>query len=245
MARRRTTVRTEVRELQMGDIVHPVRIHTELRGNARVSVTTNAVHIRLPIGLTGRRREAQIGTFLDWARDAIERRPDILHRPHRTYASGDVLDLFDGPRTLHIEQTEGRQRFHAADGVIDLRLSSTDQDTIRAGVIRVLRRLYAAPIEQRVRQLNDRHEFGRVQRVRLKDNRSNWGSCSVKGNINLSLRLLLSPPAVIDYVIIHELAHLRHPDHSRNFWRTVEAACPAYRRHEDWLREHGRTRCVL
>jgi predicted metal-dependent hydrolase len=95
-----------------------------------------------------------------------------------------------------------------------------------------------------VARLNERHFGYRYEQVRLKHNRSNWGSCSVAGNLNLNVRLLLAPLEVLDYVIVHELAHLKQHDHSRAYWRLVERAMPDYRRHVDWLRIHG-AECIF
>jgi predicted metal-dependent hydrolase len=78
-----------------------------------------------------------------------------------------------------------------------------------------------------------------VGRITIRDQRSRWGSCSAKGHIALNYRLMLMPDSVRDYILVHELMHLRQPDHSRRFWRLVEAACPGFRDAERWLRRHG------
>lgn len=77
------------------------------------------------------------------------------------------------------------------------------------------------------------------QDIRIKDQKSRWGSCSSKGNLNFNWRILMAPEPVCDYVIIHELCHLRHMDHSPDFWGQVEGICPEYKQYKKWLREHG------
>jgi predicted metal-dependent hydrolase len=79
-----------------------------------------------------------------------------------------------------------------------------------------------------------------VRRVSVRDQRSRWGACSSRGAITLNWRLVQMPPAVSDYVIFHELMHLRQPNHSRKFWREVDAVCRGWRDAERWLRRHGR-----
>jgi predicted metal-dependent hydrolase len=76
--------------------------------------------------------------------------------------------------------------------------------------------------------------------VSVRNQRSRWGSCSPRGAIALNWRLIQMPPEVSDYVILHELAHRRHANHSRRFWREVESICPWWRTAERWLRKHGR-----
>ena len=77
------------------------------------------------------------------------------------------------------------------------------------------------------------------RRLTLKDTRSRWGSCSEKGNLMFSWRLVLAPPSVLDYVAAHEVTHLRHMDHSRAFWDMVRAICPECQASRDWLRREG------
>lgn len=79
----------------------------------------------------------------------------------------------------------------------------------------------------------------RVDRVVVRNQRSRWGSCSTRRTISLNWRLVLMPPDVRDYVILHELMHLRHPNHSRAFWREVATVCPTWREAERWLRNNG------
>ena len=79
-----------------------------------------------------------------------------------------------------------------------------------------------------------------VTRVTIRNQRSRWGSCSSRGAIALNWRLVQMPAAVSDYVILHELMHLKQPNHSRRFWREVASVCEGWREAEQWLRAHGR-----
>jgi len=78
-----------------------------------------------------------------------------------------------------------------------------------------------------------------VTRVSVRNQRSRWGSCGRDGHICLNWRLVLMPPSVRDYVLVHELMHLRRMDHSPAYWRLVAEACPDYPAARDWLRRHG------
>jgi predicted metal-dependent hydrolase len=78
-----------------------------------------------------------------------------------------------------------------------------------------------------------------VTGVSIRNQRTRWGSCGRDGKISLNWRLVLMPPAVRDYVLIHELMHLRRLDHSPAYWKLVAAACPGYREARQWLRIHG------
>lgn len=79
------------------------------------------------------------------------------------------------------------------------------------------------------------------ERLRLRDTRSRWGSCSATGDLMLSWRLVLAPPEVLDYVAAHEVAHLERMDHSPRFWAIVDRLVPGHAEPRSWLRRHGAT----
>ena len=75
--------------------------------------------------------------------------------------------------------------------------------------------------------------------LRVKSMRTRWGSCSSVGNLNFNWSLVMAPLPVLDYVVIHELAHIKHMDHSKAFWKVVAAYCPEYKVYVKWLRNNG------
>ena len=75
--------------------------------------------------------------------------------------------------------------------------------------------------------------------IAIRDQRTRWGSCSSRGTLSFNWRLVLAPRRILEYVVVHELCHLREQNHSRRFWRLVEEAWPAFEEDERWLREHG------
>ncbi len=76
-------------------------------------------------------------------------------------------------------------------------------------------------------------------RITIRNQRSRWGSCSSKGNLNFNCLLMLTPPEVIDYVVVHELCHRLEMNHSPAFWKEVEKIMPDYKSRRKWLRENG------
>lgn len=85
------------------------------------------------------------------------------------------------------------------------------------------------------------HQFtgGNYTSITIRDQKSRWGSCSSRGTLSFNYRLVFAPPKVLDYVVIHELCHLTHMNHSKNFWNMVEQIMPEYKVYKSWLREHG------
>lgn len=80
---------------------------------------------------------------------------------------------------------------------------------------------------------------GIYQRITIRDQKTRWGSCSARGTLSFNWRLMLAPPAVLDYVVVHELCHLTYMNHSPAFWQAVANVCPDYRTHRKWLKDHG------
>ena len=76
-------------------------------------------------------------------------------------------------------------------------------------------------------------------RIEVRGQRTRWGSCSARGTLSFNWRLVLAPFEVLDYVVVHELCHLREPNHSPRFWRLVAERRPGWRAQRDWLRAHG------
>lgn len=79
----------------------------------------------------------------------------------------------------------------------------------------------------------------RYGRITIRNQKTRWGSCSGKGNLNFNCLLMLTPDEVVDYVVVHELCHLIEMNHSKAFWAQVEQVMPDYKKHRKWLKEHG------
>jgi predicted metal-dependent hydrolase len=117
----------------------------------------------------------------------------------------------------------------AVQSLLDVR-SDVEQDLRALAKERLVPRLYELAAQQQLT----------VARVTIRNQRSRWGSCSRAGAIALNFRLVQMPPAISDYVLLHELMHLKQQNHGRRFWALVEQACPAFRDAERWLRREGR-----
>jgi predicted metal-dependent hydrolase len=131
-----------------------------------------------------------------------------------------------GGRTL---VTYGDRRVAVDAGVLDF----------RAAIEADLRALARVELVARLHELAAPHDLA-VGRVSIRSQQSRWGSCSRAGAVALNYRLVQMPPAVADYVLLHELMHLKQQNHSRRFWRLVQNVCPAFRDAERWLKTEGR-----
>ena len=113
------------------------------------------------------------------------------------------------------------------------------RETISPDVEREWRTRATRELPARLLELAATHGL-RVDRVSVRNQRWRWGSCSRSGHICLNWRLVGMPPPIRDYVMIHELMHLKRMDHSPRFWKLVAQACPDYQAARKWLRDHAR-----
>ncbi|MCB0585529.1 MAG: M48 family metallopeptidase [Phaeodactylibacter sp.] len=247
MRRKKKTGSLEKGTLEVNGQQVPVKIYRERRYNVRASIGKKAAILRLPIEMSASEQKDRLDWFHQWLSKTLKRNENVAaHFDNKTYRDGDILVV--GKRSYRLSIRHEDRRSHSGklekDNIILLKLSRHDEgESLQRNVQHLLSRIVAQDflpeITRRVHRLNEQHFRRPIQAVRLKYNFSNWGSCSAKRNINLSTRLLFAPDEVIDYVIIHELAHLIELNHSPRFWRLVEKAMPDYEEKERWLKEHG------
>jgi predicted metal-dependent hydrolase len=170
---------------------------------------------------------------MDFIRHPTARRYVIRVRPDGSvrvtvprWGSRRHAELFAEQQRPWIERQRARVRESAAQRV-----------TYTPEAVQELRRRATRELPGRLRQLAAHYGL-HVSRISVRNQRSRWGSCSPSGHICLNWRLVLMPDAVRDYVLIHELMHLRRLDHSRHFWRLVAHACPDYEVARQWLRQN-------
>ena len=193
--------------------------------------------LRVTIPRGGSRRDAE--TFVDEHRRWAEQervRVAARHAPVE-WRAGDVISLKGEPAPLVVcsgkrgrEVVLGGERVAVGAGV----------ENLRPAAEAALRRIAARELVPRLHELAAVHGLT-VARALVRNQRSRWGSCSRTGVIALNFRLIQMPPAVCEYVLLHELMHLRQQNHSRRYWRLVEAVCPDFRAAERWLRVEGRS----
>ena len=171
----------------------------------------------------------------DMQRD-VDRRVQEDRRSHPVQDGSTIL-IEGAPHALRL--SEGRRVSGAIEGgLFRLTLPEPDSDPAVRGAIRGL--LSERALE-RIRQRLQYYApiIGVTPgRVTIREQKTRWGSCSSKGNLNFNWKLIMAPPQVLDYVVIHELCHLIEFNHSPRFWRLVEAQMPDYEAWKKWLKGH-------
>jgi hypothetical protein len=214
--------------------IHFVRVRRAKRYIMRLR-PDGALRVTIPRG--GSKSEALrfAERHLGWAvRERARQRTRPSAAPWRP---GTAVLLHGEPVPLMIEERAGSIPIRL--GSIQAHAAAPLQD-YRAPVQRALRAAALEVLPARLLELAAAHGLT-VARVSIRDQRSRWGSCSARGAIALNYRLIQMPPYVREYVMVHELAHLVHANHSRRFWRAVERMCPEFRVAERWLKSSGQS----
>jgi len=191
--------------------------------------------VRLTVPAFGSKREALAfaNTRLDW----IEKQ---LNKPQRSDVPREWTDgteiLFRGSPTRLSVHPEGQGvRVALADLAFSIQSKTS---CVRDATQRFLWELAREELARRTYELAEEQRLD-VRRVTVRNQRARWGSCSANRTISLNWRLVMTPESVRDYVILHELMHLRQLNHSKRFWAHVEKVCPDYRAAEKWLKENA------
>jgi predicted metal-dependent hydrolase len=183
-----------------------------------------------------------------WLQRQFERRAAAPIRPTQWFIGSEIL--FRGEPTtltteplspvaadvspLHNTKVEGELTYLGSESI---RVDDIASD-LRRPIEMHLWKLATKELPRRVLELATAHGF-EARRVTVRNQRSRWGSCSPARTISLNWRLIQTPSLVSDYIILHELCHLRHMNHSRRFWREVECVCPEFQTAERWLKQHS------
>lgn len=192
------------------------------------------LRVTIPRGGSRRDAEAFVAEHRRWV-DEERVRVASRYAPVEWYA-GETVPLRGAATTIVIEQ-KGPHRFvHFAGTRVRVTAEAVN---LRPAVETALRQIATRELIPRLRTLAAEHGLT-VAGVTIRNQRSRWGSCSTSGVIALNFRLVQMPPWVSDYVLLHELMHLRQQNHSRSYWRLVEQVCPDVRAAERWLRVDGK-----
>ncbi len=224
----------------------PLQIIKERRFSVRISIAKTGAFLRLPSIMPNPLVQSEITKAKKWLQKTIHKDPKSYDRfSSASYPDHFTKEVHDQVFTIQIHRSNRKTN---TGKIKDDRLLLTiaddltafqEKDVVKKLQSRLFAKYFQATFSNRVKEINDQTYKKSFKSVNLKYNRSNWGSCSSMTNLNFSTRLLLTPAAVRDYVIVHELAHLTEMNHSDRFWNLVEKAMPSYKEKEKWLKKYG------
>lgn len=154
----------------------------------------------------------------------------------KQFLRGEEFLFLGDPYRLEISEHQARALVFAGG----FRLSAAALPRARAVFERWYRKQALQIFSERVELYAAEHGFEH-DGVRVTGARKQWGACGPRRNLRFAWRLVMAPLPMIDYVVVHELVHLRHRNHSRRFWNLIRSILPDFQQREDWLEEHGAT----
>lgn len=222
---------------------------SERAKNTRIVVKPGKIEVVAPLKISERRIRAFVEAQQDWIRAAIKRVADkvqaVPNLAPAHYRDGATVPFLGRQIPLQIKPTNAktvRIQLHA-DTVFIVYLpvhvdSQQSSELIRLSLMRWMKqqaRLHASELIEKHAQ-----RFGLFPRsLRIKTQKSRWGSCGPKNDINLNWLLMLAPAPALEYVVVHELCHIKHKNHSKDFWQLVGEHFPEYLQQRRWLKQHG------
>lgn len=232
-------------EVTVGEAVIPYRVRRSGRARRlRLVVTPGRVEVVAPLRLPESRVRAFVDSRRHWLRDKTRALRDRVLEPLPQRFVDGARVLFHGrPLDLRVEAAEIRRASLRHDGALRVRVprrlgDDERQERTRTLVVSWLRERARAEAREVVGRYAPRLG-ARPAALRIGSQKTLWGSCSPRDVISLNWRLMAAPEAIFEYVVVHELCHLRERNHGARFWRLVEGLMPDYRDRRAWLKRHG------
>lgn len=226
----------------------PVRLYREWRNNSRISITKDRVIIRVPMVSANLINHSHQKWAMQWLTDQFKTNSVLRDRfVPSVFFTGQVITTAYKSYSLVIDKSKlvkNKAQLNPKDSVIRLMISDQlsardEEEIIRHLIYKCIAKNLKPVVVQRIHRLNKLHFNEQLNDVKIKNNKSNWGSCSARRNLNISFRTLFVPLEVQDYIFIHELAHLKELNHSERYWNIVQSAMPDYKEKERWLKSYG------
>jgi predicted metal-dependent hydrolase len=204
----------------------------------RVTISQQDVSVTLPQGVHLREAEKFLRANAQWVLAQLER---SKKQTPRSVLPADVILVHGVPNKVErIEEITRklRAKVEVSNGHIKVFIPAGSKQATMDFVRDHLRSSARIEIEDAV--VRNAALMGcKPKSVSIRDQRTRWGSCSTRGTLSFNWRLIMAPQAVLDYVVIHELAHMFQPNHSKDFWEVVQKYDPTYMQSRLWLRKNA------
>jgi len=215
------------------------------RRRRTIEVTVNdtaGVRVAAPMRVPLRLIEEFLARRARWLEGQLERQAQRATRAPSEYGSGDTLPFLGDRLHLLVREKTGKPAVMSMLGALEVTVPKEMNGKRRATVVAALERWYHGQAESELRTRVGR--FATVMgiappAVLIRSQKHLWGSCSPRGVMRFNWRLIMAPPHLVDYVVVHELCHVRHPHHQKPFWDAVQAVLPDYRARRAELRRDG------
>jgi predicted metal-dependent hydrolase len=212
-------------------------VRTKRRKTASIKVIDGVAQAIVPDQLSDARVEALIQKRTAWIRSKLREQSETVTPKPKEYVSGESFTYLG--RNYRLKVLRGDDEVKLKGGYLEVRLPKKS----KVGDIRIaLVGWYEKHALDRLDEKTNR--YARIMGVSpnsisVRGYKSRWGSCSANGEISYNWRIIIAPHYIVDYMVVHELCHLKHPNHSPAFWNSVKREIPNHKNCRQWLKAHG------
>ena len=239
----------EIRRVSVGSLTvdYELRRSTRRQKTLELSIDPeNRVRVAAPVSALPSKIDAFVERRVPWILKRLaDSRNDASLSPKRQFETGEFLDCLGRKYRLRLVNSDGRRndRTRLMRGWLEVRVPvGTDPQTNKNRIVRALEYWYKTQAERRITE-RVRHYSARLgvqpKQVLIRNQRRRWGSCSADATLRFNWRVVMAPLSVVEYVVVHELCHLRHAHHGPVFWELVESLLPDYDTRRKRLRRDG------
>jgi len=215
----------------------PYTVVRSRRKTMAIHVQHMEVEVRAPLFVTKKQIERFVYEHKQWMLSMLEHKAEQEGQKPRLVDGGSIF--YKGKKIPVSVQKATAESVALRDGQLCIHVRNVEEAVITRAVQRWLQQQAKQFLPERTKALAQYlGHSDKFKEVVFRKTKTKWGHCTVDGRIQYNWLIMMAPDAVIDYMICHEVCHLRHMNHSKQFWALVLSVCPDYRLYQNWLKKH-------
>ena len=214
-------------------------VRSRRRKRLGLVMAESGVEVRIPERCAARHGHQFLQENIQWVRAQLLRASERAAQvPQYCYAFGESFSWLGRRLCLERARRAADAGIFADSILLYTRYREPTEEQLQQALQRLYQREALALLTEKLRQLAERLDL-QFSSVHVRRTKSKWGHCTLRGELQYNWLVCLAPEPVVDYLVAHEVSHLRHHNHSRDFWQLVESACPRSTELRRWLRDNG------
>ena len=212
---------------------------TKRKKTISILIKDGNVEVKAPFNLMQKEIDSFILKKEKWIKNKILFQKSIKKLPKKKFINGEVFKLLGKDLILKININDTKKTYIKNDYIcLDLKNNTKNNKEKIKKELELFFRSFSERILKEKTLIESKKMNLKVKEIKVRSYKNRWGSCSSNGNISYNWKLIMAPERIINYVIIHELCHLIHFNHSRDYWREVSKKLPNYKENKEWLKSN-------
>ena len=212
---------------------------TKRKKTISILIKDGNVEVKAPFNLKQNEIDAFILKKEKWIKNKILLQKKIKQLPKKKFINGEIFKFLGKDLILKINISDAKQIYIKNDYIcLDLKNNTKNNKDKIKKELELFYRSFSEKILREKTLIESKKMNLVVEKIKVRSYKNRWGSCSSNGDISYNWKLIMAPEKIINYVIIHELCHLIHFNHSRDYWEEVSKKLPNYRESKEWLKSN-------